>query len=438
MSSTPRTPRTSPAAAASAGPGASLGSDASRASGGRAVVTVFRDVRPMGGEVRDLRVVDGVIADGVEAAGADAAGADAASPEEVVECAGRLALPTLVDAHIHPDKTTWGEPWISRSPAAGLADYVGQDVEWYRRHTTPLAERARRLMAHAAAHGTRAMRAHVDVAPAYGLAGVEGLGEARRALAHALDVQLVGFPQHGVRRTPGTDRLLEEAARSGAIDLVGGIDPGGFDDDLTGQLDTVFGIAERHRLGVDIHLHDRDERGTAALREIIDRTRTLDMGGQVTVSHVFCLPGLETAEFERTADELAAAGIALTTVAPDVNRVLPPARLRRHGVRVGIGSDGVRDAWSPYGNGDMLYRAHLLGLCLRARLDADLADCYLTAAHGGAALLGLARADLTPGAPADFLLVDAECLPQVVVDLPRRDMVVRAGRVVARDGRLLP
>jgi cytosine/adenosine deaminase-related metal-dependent hydrolase len=231
--------------------------------------------------------------------------------------------------------------------------------------------------------------------------------------------------------------LLEEAARTGAIDVVGGIDPAGFDGDLTGQLDTVFGIAERHRLGVDIHLHDRDENGTTALREIIARTRALDMGGQVTISHAFCVPGLHAVEFGRTAVELAEAGIALTTVAPDVNRVLPLARLRRHGVVVGIGSDGVRDAWSPYGNGDMLYRAHLLGLCLRARLDEQLTECYLTAAHDGAALLGLPRADLTPGSPADFLLVDGECLPQVVVDLPRRDMVVRAGRVVARDGRLV-
>jgi cytosine deaminase len=71
------------------------------------------------------------------------------------------------------------------------------------------------------------------------------------------------------------------------------------------------------------------------------------------------------------------------------------------------------------------------------RLDEELADCYLSAAHGGADVLGLPRADLTPGSPADFLLVEGECLPQVVVDLPARAVVVRAGRVVARDGELL-
>lgn len=59
------------------------------------------------------------------------------------------------------------------------------------------------------------------------------------------------------------------------------------------------------------------------------------------------------------------------------------------------------------------------------------------AAHEGADLLGLARADFSPGSPADFLLVEGECSPQVLVDLPPRAMMVRAGRVVARGGALV-
>jgi hypothetical protein len=52
-------------------------------------------------------------------------------------------------------------------------------------------------------------------------------------------------------------------------------------------------------------------------------------------------------------------------------------------------------------------------------------------------VVGLPHLDLSAGSPADFFLVRGECLPQVVVDLPPRDLVVRAGRVVARDGELL-
>ncbi|MFI8966445.1 amidohydrolase [Streptomyces sp. NPDC053493] len=397
------------------------------AAGRAARAVVFRDVRPFGAaRATDLVVVDGHVTDGPAPRGA-----------KVVDGGGRIALPSLVDAHIHPDKTTWGGSWVSRRPAGAIADYVAQDVELYRSQRRPVAERAYGLMSHAVARGTRAMRAHADLAPAYGLAGVEGLAEARRRLRHALDVQIVAFPQHGVIRTPGTARLLEDAARSGDVDMIGGIDPIGFDHALDEQLDLVFGIADRHGVGLDIHLHDRGDNGVRTLRGIIDRTRALSLAGKVTVSHVFCLPALSDRELGSLAADLGAQDIALTTVAPSDSLVLPIARLREHGVRVGLGSDGVRDAWSPFGDADMLHRAHLLGWVTDVRLDEELADCYRVAAHGGADVMALPHADLAPGSPADFVLVRGECLPQVVVDMPRRDMVVHGGVVVARDGAFL-
>ncbi|MEU3567311.1 amidohydrolase [Kitasatospora sp. NPDC036755] len=401
-------------------------------------VTLFRNVRPYGAErAVDLVSVDGRLAERVP---------DGAVPE-VVEGAGRIALPTLVDAHIHPDKTAWGEPWYSRRPAGSLPEYVQGDVDLHRNQRTPIADRAHRLLGHAVTRGTRAVRAHVDVAPAYGLAGVTGLAEARERLAGVLDVQLVAFPQHGVRRMPGAGALLAEAAASGLIDAIGGIDPAGFDgtpaegaagSDGEGpaQLELLFGLAVQHGLGLDIHLHDRGERGLGPLRDIAALTRAAGLAGKVVVSHAFCVPELTGAPLADLAAELAESGVGLTTVAPSAHQVLPFRELRAHGVRVGLGSDGVRDSWSPYGNADMLHRAHLLGWTTDARTDEQLADCFALAADGGAELLDLPAADLTPGSPADFLLVTGECLPQVVIDLPARELVVRAGRVVARDGRL--
>ncbi|MEU4080623.1 cytosine deaminase [Streptomyces venezuelae] len=417
-----------PAQAATAPAAASVSAEAAHGgSGRRHRAVVFRDVRVLGAaKATDLVVVDGRVSDGPAPRGA-----------KVVDGGGRIALPSLVDAHIHPDKTTWEGSWVSRRPASGIADYVAQDVELFRSQRRPVVERAYGLMSHAVSRGTRAMRAHADVAPAYGLAGVEGVAAARERLRHALDVQIVAFPQHGVIRTPGTAALLEKAARQGLIDMIGGIDPIGFDEALDDQLDVVFGIADRHGVGVDIHLHDRGERGMKAMRGIVDRTRALSLAGKVTVSHVFCLPGLTDRELGSIAADLGEQDIALTTVAPSDSLVLPIARLREHGVRVGLGSDGVRDSWSPFGNADMMHRAHILGWVTDVRLDEELKDCYGVATHGGADVMGLAHADFSAGAPADFVLVEGECLPQVVVDMPRRDMVVHGGVVVARDGEFL-
>ncbi|MFJ8039359.1 amidohydrolase [Kitasatospora sp. NPDC096147] len=393
--------------------------------------TVYRDVRPFGaGAPVDLVAVDGVLAERVP---------DGAVVE-TVEGGGRIALPGLVDAHIHPDKTAWGQPWYTRRPAAGLAEYVRGDVELHDWQRTPLADRAYGLLAHAVSRGTRAVRAHVDVAPAYGLEAVTGLAEARERLRSALDVQIVAFPQHGVRRAPGAGALLAEAAASGLVDAVGGLDPDGFDGvgvdgEGPAQLDQVFALAERHGLPVDVHLHDRGERGLAPLRDIAARTKAAGLQGRVVVSHAFCVPELSGRALEELAELLAGAGIGLTTVAPSAHQVLPFRQLLAAGVRVGLGSDGVRDSWSPFGNADMLHRAHLLGWTTDARTDRDLAECFDLAATGGAELIGLPAATLAPGSPADFFLVAGECLPQVVVDLPARDLVVKGGQVVARDGK---
>ncbi|TXS49197.1 amidohydrolase [Streptomyces sp. t39] len=418
------------AGAASLGAGAAFTGAATPAAAdarrpGRAVV--FRDVRPFGtGAPVDLTVVDGRFSDLPAPKGA-----------RIVDGGGRIALPALVDAHIHPDKTTWGGDWVSRSPASGIAEYCEQDVELFRSQRRPVGERAHGLMAHAVGRGTRAMRAHADVAPAYGLAGLEGVAEAKERLAHALDVQVVAFPQHGVVRTPGTAGLLEDAARSGLVDQIGGIDPISFDDALDEQLDLVFRLADRYGVGVDIHLHDRDDKGTRVLRGIVERTRALSLQGRVTVSHVFCLPFLPERELDAMAQDLGSLDIALTTVAPNESLVLPITRLREHGVRVGLGSDGVRDSWSPFGNADMLHRAHILGWVTDVRLDHELTDCYRAGSDGGADVLGLERVAFAPGDPADFVLVHGECTPQVVVDMPRRDMVVHGGEVVARNGELI-
>jgi cytosine/adenosine deaminase-related metal-dependent hydrolase len=69
---------------------------------------------------------------------------------------------------------------------------------------------------------------------------------------------LVAFPQSGLLVRPGTAELLEAAVRAGA-ELVGGLDPAGFDHQPVEHLDAIFAIAGRHGCGLDIHLHDGGE-----------------------------------------------------------------------------------------------------------------------------------------------------------------------------------
>jgi cytosine deaminase len=96
------------------------------------------------------------------------------------------------------------------------------------------------------------------------------------------------------------------------------------------------------------------------------------------------------------------------------------------------GCDGIRDTWGPYGRPDMLERAMLIGLRNNFRRDEEVGwafDCITTEAARGCGFTGYG---LTPGARGDVVLVAAETVAEAVVARPPRQLVVSAGRVVAR------
>ena len=145
-------------------------------------------------------------------------------------------------------------------------------------------ERSGNLIEECVARGTAHLRTHVDVDLESGLSKLDGVLAARERYRDRASVQIVAFPQSGVMRCPGVLDLLDAAVRSGA-DLVGGIDPLEIDRDPKGQLDGIFAIADRHGVGLDIHLHEPGEMGLFNVYEICARTRTLGLRGKVTISH---------------------------------------------------------------------------------------------------------------------------------------------------------
>jgi cytosine/adenosine deaminase-related metal-dependent hydrolase len=179
-----------------------------------------------------------------------------------------------------------------------------------------------------------------------------------------------------------------------------------------------------------------------------ERTEALGMQGKVTISHGFGLSSVDAARQASLIEMLARNDIALTTVAPGTTEPLPITELRAAGVRVGLGQDGIRDFWSPYGNGDMLERAWQLAFIAGVRLDALVETCVDVASRGGRSVvhggpwptedvLDDARSGLAIGAPADLLVVQADTVTAAVMDHPPRTLVVREGRVIARDGKLV-
>ncbi|MFJ5922435.1 amidohydrolase [Kitasatospora sp. NPDC092948] len=343
---------------------------------------------------------------------------------------GALLLPALVDGHAHLDKTFLGAPWQPHRESADLRTQIASERQQRREVAArlPVADRAEALARRMAALGTGFVRSHVDVDPDTGLDHLYAVLEARERVRDLIDVQPVAFPQSGVVAEPGVAQLLDAALREGA-ELIGGLDPFGFDNDVDGQLDVVFGLAERHGVGVDIHLHDGGAPGVAQLRAIAGRTATLGLAGRVAVSHAYCLGQLDERELDAVAAVLADAGVAVMTNGP-AQSMPPVKRLHERGVLVFAGSDNIRDAWWPYGTGDMLERTTVIGLQGDLMTDQDLRLAADLATGHAARALGLAEYGIAVGGRADLVAVAAHSVPEAVAAHPERLLVLHRGHPV--------
>ncbi|WP_203072025.1 amidohydrolase family protein [Falsiroseomonas ponticola] len=385
---------------------------------------LIRDCRPMGGAATDILVEGGRIA-------AMAPGLAAPPGVAVEEGAGRLALPAFVEGHTHLDKTLWGMGWWKNEVGPRLIDRIdGERAERKRLGLDP-ARQSDRLAREFLKRGTTRIRSFADVDTENGTTHSDALVALRERLRGTMDIQVVAFPQSGVLVRPGTAELLEQALRNGA-DIIGGLDPSGIDRDPKGHCDLIFGLAAKHGVPVDIHLHEPGELGAFAMELIIERTVALGMQGKVVVSHAFCLGDVARADALYAA--LGEAGIGLATTAPPSRPVPSIKKARAAGVSIFGGNDGIRDTWTPYNMPDMLQRAMLIGLKNEFRRDDELVLAFAAVSDWAAAGCGFGEYGLSVGARADLVLLAAENVQEAVVATPPSRTVISHGRVVARDG----
>src|SRR6056297_194970 len=381
----------------------------------------LRNVRPMSGPATDLHIVDGRFA--------------SAAPEraEMIDCGGHILIPGLVEAHTHLDKSLLGLPWYRNEVGPRLVDMINNEREVKVSLGLDPQIQSERQAILSISHGTTQIRSHVDVDTFHGLAGVEGVMATREKLAGLVDIEMVAFPQSGMMTRPGTVELMDEALSLG-VEVVGGIDPCGMEHDPKGHLDAIFGLAEKHGKPIDIHLHERDALGGFSMEEIIARTIALGMQVKVTLSHAFCLGAMDRAYVKDLQDQLAEHRIHIITIAPASSPAPMVKELKAHGILTGSGSDGIRDTWKPYGNGDMLERAMFIGLRNNLRRDDDIELALDICTFGGAAIMETDGYGLDVGCRADCVLVGGETLAETVAVHAPRKLVLKGGQIVAKDG----
>jgi cytosine/adenosine deaminase-related metal-dependent hydrolase len=397
------------------------------------------DVRLEEGFEREGEVVVGTrtgihtleIQDGRIKAAHDAGAAlEAALPRYKAQ--GKLLLPAFRDMHIHLDKTFYGGPWQAPLPRQGktIMDMIAREEVLLPKLLPTSQARAEKLIDLLLSQGSSVARSHCNIDPVSGLKSLEHLQLALANYRDSFECEIVAFPQHGLLHSK-VDGLMREAMSMG-VHYVGGLDPTNVDGAMEASLDAMFQIGLDHNKGVDIHIHETNSAGVAALNYMIATVeRTPALRNRLTFSHAFALSTLRPEELNEMAGRMAAQGVTVVSTVPIGQRTMPLPQLRAKGVKIMTGTDSVIDHWSPFGSGDMLEKANLC-----AQLYGGNDEFRLSRA------LAIATGDVLPlsdegemawpkpGDAAEFILVDASCSAEAVARRSPRRATFHQGRLV--------
>jgi cytosine deaminase len=353
-----------------------------------------------------------------------ATGLAADRPE--VDLAGRLVAPSLVETHIHLDKTCIMDRCTTEQGT--VAEAVAQTAAAKRVFTEEdIYARATRTLEKCLAHGTMLMRTHVEIDPGIGLKGFHAIRRLARDYAWAIDIEICAFPQEGLINNPGTDVLLAECLKNGAR-VIGAVPY--TDSDPRGQIDRIFALAREFDVDIDMHLDLGDTPDGMQIGYVCDCTERYRYGGRVAVGHVTQLSSAPSAQFEAIARRLADTGVAVT-VLPSTDLYLTGRgadhsvlrgvthahKLLGHGVNCSLSTNNVLNPFTPYGDASLIRMANLYANVCHVSRPAELAECFAMLTTRSARLMRRDGYGIAPGNAADLVVFDCADARSAVAEL---------------------
>ena len=382
-------------------------------------------------------------------------------PARTIRVDGRLVFPGFVNVHAHLDKAMMADRFTNES---GTIDEVRRNMKKAKASFTysDVRERAARTLQRCVHHGVTAIRTHVDIDPTVGLNSLRALASVREEFKHAIDVQIVAFPQEGIEEFPGTLALLEAALEEGA-DVIGGHPSiSASTADLRRQVDSVFALAKAYDVDIDFHTdfgigHDyaqqitchpdgRDYPDNLGAVYIAERTIAEAYQGRVTASHLCGLDMVPPALRTNVCHLLGEAGVSVVSTpasnmygngrddAVGARRGVTRVRnLIESGVRVAVGTDNIRDAFDPFGNTDLIQNAVIASLACHMVTEQDFLEMLWMHTGAPAAIMGLKDYGLASGDEASLVVLEARSLAGLLDGDTTRRLVLKRGRSVGAD-----
>jgi cytosine deaminase len=372
----------------------------------------------------------------------DSAGGGVGPPgAAMTDLGGVLVFPGLLEVHTHLDKChTWDRaPGVHSDFWESLGILASDSVRWTEEDVYRRAEFALRTTW---AHGTNALRSHIDTSRA-GEDSHAAIDRLREEWRGRVEIQTVSLFRFADFFGGFADQIVGITARHKATAMGGFPQP---NPDLARQLDNVMAAARELGIGLDLHVDESDLVHAECLRATAEAVLRNRFPHPVACGHN-C--SLSVQPPERARDTIALvreAGIGIISLpltnlhlqgrargpAPEGAAFGPPRTPQWRGltllhefidagVTVACGGDNVRDAFIGWGDFDLV-EVYVESVRL-AHLDTRLAYSPAVVTTGPARIMGLpGYGMIAPGSPADMIVFSARKLYSLLSrpSIPRR------------------
>src|ERR671933_2244953 len=356
-----------------------------------------------------------------------------------VNLRGGQVWPCFVDMHTHLDK---GHIW-TRSPNldgtfASALETAKADSENYWQ-AEDVYRRIEFGLKCSYAHGTKAIRTHIDSAGEQGTVSLEVFEALQAEWGDRLILQAVSLVSLDYFLTPAGEKLADRIAQIGGI-------LGGFaymNPDLDKQLDRVFALAKERNLNLDFHTDENGDPDSVTLQQVAKTALRHQFSGQIICGHCCSLAVQPPDLVTETLALVKAANIGIVSL-PMCNLYLQDRQsqatprwrgvtllheLKAAGIRVAVASDNCRDPFYGFGDHDVL---EVFNMAVRiAHLDRPWGDWPRAVTKTPADLMGLPNLGrIAVGLPADLILFKARNFSELLSRSQGSRTVLRQGREI--------
>ncbi|BAD79144.1 cytosine deaminase [Synechococcus elongatus PCC 6301] len=353
---------------------------------------------------------------------------------------GRQLWPGFVDIHTHIDK---GHIW-PRSPnpdgsfdGALTTAIADSQTHW---NSDELLVRMEFSLRCAYAHGTVALRTHLDSAGDLAAQGFTVFQELRERWRDRLTLQAASLVSLDHYQGVAGERLADLVAAAGG--LLGGVtfpSPA-----LDEQLDRLLDLARDRQLDLDLHVDESLNPSDRTLLQVAAAVQRNGFTGKVLCGHCCSLSVQPEADLPIQLQAVQAAGLGIVSLplcnsylqdrqagrTPRLRGIAPVQEIQAAGIPTFLSSDNSRDPFYAYGDLDMV---EVFRESVRiGQLDHPGSPWPAAVTRTPADWIGLPdQGRIAIGARADFVIFNARSFTELLARPQSDRLIVRNGRAIA-------